>query len=217
MKRPERNVRKQRGHGWKLPTPSAFTADEIDAVAQWVAGGGSLFLIADHMPCPGAAESLAREFGILMTNGFATDARCGEDEFLFSIEDGTLADHPVTRGRSESERIAFVRSFTGQAFRAVSEVDGLMMLAPGSVVLLPLEAWVFSDETPRIPGDGMLQGAVLTHGKGRVAVFGEAAMFSAQVSGEQRRPMGMNMPGAEHNPQFLLNVMHWLAGVLGES
>jgi len=26
--------------------------------------------------------------------------------------------------------------------------------------------------------------------------------------------MGMNAPNAAQNPQFLLNVMHWLAGVL---
>ena len=57
----------------------------------------------------------------------------------------------------------------------------------------------------------MLQGAVLEQGRGRVAVFGEAAMFSAQVSGPSRRPMGMNAPHAGENPRFLLNLMHWLA------
>jgi hypothetical protein len=62
----------------------------------------------------------------------------------------------------------------------------------------------------------MSHGALLTFGKGRVAVFGEAAMFTAQVSGEQRRPMGMNMPTAAQNPQFLLNVMRWLSGLLPE-
>ena len=60
----------------------------------------------------------------------------------------------------------------------------------------------------------MLQGAALPFGKGRVAAFGEGAMFSAQVSGPQRRPMGMNMPAAGENPQFLLSVLHWLAGLL---
>jgi hypothetical protein len=60
----------------------------------------------------------------------------------------------------------------------------------------------------------MLQGAVLVYGSGRVAAFGEAAMFSAQVSGQERRPMGMNMPTASENPQFLLNVVHWLTGLL---
>jgi hypothetical protein len=59
----------------------------------------------------------------------------------------------------------------------------------------------------------MLQGAVFTHGTSRVAVFGEAAMFLAQLSGAERRPMGMNMSNAAQNPQFLLNVVHWLAGM----
>jgi len=51
-------------------------------------------------------------------------------------------------------------------------------------------------------------------GKGRVAVFGEAAMFSAQLAGPNKAPMGMNAPIAAQNPQFLLNVMHWLSGLL---
>ena len=200
--------------GWKVPVPSAFTDSEIAAIEQWVAGGGSLFLIADHMPWPGAAEDLGRAFGIQMTNSFATDVTCAEDEYLFERADGSLGDHPVTDGRSDSERIDYVRTFTGQAFWLTRPGEPILKLKPGSVVLLPEEAWEFSARTPRIPGDGLLQGAVLEHGKGRVAVFGEAAMFSAQVSGTERRPMGMNMPGAEQNPQFLLNVMHWLAGLM---
>ena len=39
-------------------------------------------------------------------------------------------------------------------------------------------------------------------------------MFSAQVSGPDRRPMGMNHPDAAQEAQFLLNVMHWLSGLL---
>src|SRR5688500_14112776 len=35
---------------WSLPNPSAFTDEEIMAVQTWVKKGGSLFLIADHMP-----------------------------------------------------------------------------------------------------------------------------------------------------------------------
>jgi hypothetical protein len=54
----------------------------------------------------------------------------------------------------------------------------------------------------------------LNIGKGRVAVFGEAAMFSAQLAGPKKSPMGMNAPIAKQNPQFLLNVMHWLSGLL---
>ena len=51
-------------------------------------------------------------------------------------------------------------------------------------------------------------------GTGKAAFFGEAAMFTAQVTGKEREPMGMNAPGAEQNLQFVLNVMHWLSGVL---
>jgi hypothetical protein len=37
-------------------------------------------------------------------------------------------------------------------------------------------------------------------------------MFSAQLDGVLRSPMGMNHPAAAENPRFLLNVMRWLAG-----
>jgi hypothetical protein len=51
----------------------------------------------------------------------------------------------------------------------------------------------------------------MRRGKGRVAVFGEAAMFSAQLEGALRSPMGMNLPAAAENSRFLLNLMRWLA------
>ncbi|HET9010982.1 MAG TPA: hypothetical protein VFN38_04170, partial [Gemmatimonadaceae bacterium] len=60
----------------------------------------------------------------------------------------------------------------------------------------------------------MLQGATLQLGRGRVAIFGEAAMFSAQVAGPRREPMGMNAPAAGQNAQFVLNTMHWLSGLV---
>ena len=52
-------------------------------------------------------------------------------------------------------------------------------------------------------------------GKGRIAMFGEAAMFSAQVAtidGQSFR-VGMNAPGSDDR-QFALNVMHWLARLI---
>lgn len=199
---------------WTLPTPSAFAREEIEAVRQWVASGGSLFLIADHMPFGGAAADLASAFGIYMTNGYATDRTCSADEFLFQRNDGSVSNHPITRGRNAEERVDRVTSFTGQAFRADGRVSPLLVLAPETVLLFPSKAWEFSEATPRMPADGLLQGAAITFGRGRVAVFGEAAMFSAQVSGAERRPMGMNAPAATQNAQFLLNVMHWLAGLL---
>ena len=204
---------------WSLPTEPAFTDEEIDAIHEWVDGGGGLLLIADHMPMPGAVENLAAAFGLFLHNGFLFDD--ADETILDFTRDAGLADHAITHGRDESERIDSVRSFTGQAFRSVREVEPLLTVPSGSRVKLPPVAWEFETGTPSIPADGMLQGAVFRFGDGRVAVFGEAAMFSAQEQirqkgkeAPQRRVMGMNHPEAAHNPQFLLNVMHWLSGLL---
>ena len=199
---------------WNLPTPSAFDSAEIAAVRSWVNDGGSLWLIADHMPFPGAAAELAAEFGILMGNGFALDPGSQDGRMRFSRPAGTLADHPITRGRNSTEQIDSVISFTGQAFRLEGEGDNLMALAHDVTLFMPEVAWQFSKLTPSISASGMLQGAAIRFGKGRVAVFGEAAMFSAQLSGPNRVPAGMNDPTAPQNPQFLLNVLHWLSGLL---
>jgi hypothetical protein len=59
-----------------------------------------------------------------------------------------------------------------------------------------------------------LQGAAVCHGRGRIVVLGEAAMFSAQLAGPQRIPVGMNMAEARENYRLALNVMHWLSGRL---
>ena len=199
---------------WDLPTPSAFTPDEITAIREWVAGGGSLFLIADHMPFPGAIDQLASAFGVFFVNGFAQDSTKGDGTLVFRRSIGSLGSHAIANGRSAGERVDSVSSFTGSAFRTTVPVDTLLRLPPTTLILMPQVAWQFSRLTPRVAGAGMLQGAVFMHARGRVAVFGEAAMFSAQVSGPQRNPMGMNNPAAPQNAQFLLNVLHWLSGVL---
>lgn len=203
----ERNV-----EDWSVPTPSAFTADEIAAVREWVAGGGALLLIADHMPFGGAAAELGSAFGMTFTNGYALRSERSRETYMFSRADGTLEEHEIVSGRGPDEAITSVRSFTGQAF---SVVDGLPLLEvpPDAFVSMPARAGDLTAETPRLPAAGLLQGATVTVGMGRVAAFGEAAMFSAQLAGPNRVPMGMNAPGAEQNAQFVLNVMHWLAGL----
>jgi len=201
---------------WTLPARSAFTADEIACIRGWVSGGGSLLLIADHMPMPGATADLAAAFGIVFYNGFAMRSPEEGGVFQANRTDGTLADHAITGGRDDRERIESVMVFTGQAFRAVEPVEPLL-LAPGDgVVLLPSVAWEFSDATPRVSAAGLLQGAVRRYGRGRVAVFGEAAMFTAQqqVRGDEVHLMGLNHPEAKDNQQFVLNLMHWLTGLL---
>jgi len=199
---------------WSLPTPSAFTEAEIAAVRSWVEEGGSLLLIADHMPMAGAAEALGAAFGITWNNGFAMDPGAQAGPFVFTREGPQiLGAHSITDGRDASERVTSVATFTGSAFRAAPGATPILTLKPGIVSLMPQTAWEFGPDTPKQDVGGWLQGAALEVGKGRVAVFGEAAMFSAQLAGPAKTPMGMNAPAASQNPQLLLNVMHWLARV----
>lgn len=189
---------------WSLPNPGAYTPEEAAAVKAWVEAGGALLLIADHMPFPGGAEPLAKAFGFDFDNGFAQKTGGGPE--FFQRADGSLLDHPITRG------IDRVQSFTGSSFRAPPQAQPLLVLRGGWSVAMPQKAWVFDDKTPRHDGEGLLRGAALSAGKGRVVTMGEAAMFTAQLAGPQGRKMGFNAPTASQNKAFLLNVLRWLSG-----
>jgi len=199
---------------WNLPVLPAFDTSEVHVVEGWVRDGGSLLLVADHLPFGGAAEGLAAAFGVLLSNGFAQDAS-GHMNFMLRRSDRLLHAHPVTDGRGPGERVDSVAVYTGEAFRTTLPVDTLLVMESGSTLLLPEVAWQFSPLTPQIRADGMLVGAALTHGRGRVVVFGEAAMLTAQLAGPQRMPAGMNAPEAAHNSRLVLNTVRWLAGVTG--
>jgi hypothetical protein len=201
---------------WVLPTPPALAPEEVTALAAWVHDGGSLLLIADHMPFPGSVADLAAAFGIEFLNGYALKS-IREGGTLIFTRSGGLADHSITRGRTPAEQVGAIKSFTGQAFRALGPVEPLMRMPQDWAVLFPREAGKFTSETPSQSTRGLLQGAVARHGQGRVAVFGEAAMFTSQrqVLGDQVvMRMGMNDPEASQNAQFVLNVLHWLSGLL---
>ena len=198
---------------WKLPNPSAFTADEIAAVRRWIERGGALLLIADHMPFAGAAESLGVALGVSFVNGFAYDAK--KNSLFRYARSAGIAPHPVFNGRNAKERVDSIVAFTGSAFWLPGGGTPLLTIPPGSRVLMPSVAWQFSDATASMSALGMLQGATLSIGRGRVFVAGEAAMFSAQRSGPQGAGrMGFNDPTAPQNAQFALNVLHWLSGLL---
>lgn len=175
-----------------------LTAAETAAVRGWTSAGHSLLLIADHPPYSAVAAALGTTIGIHFSDGVARDRNASTGRLVFRRSDKTLMDHPITAGLND------VATFTGTSFQL--EVAGEPLLVFGSDV--------YSFQQPADPNpssvQGHLQGAVLRVGKGRVAVFGEAAMFSAQLSGPDRNPMGMNAEIAKDNAQFLLNVMHWL-------
>jgi hypothetical protein len=194
---------------------SAFTEEECDAVSDWVRSGGSLLLIADHAPFGAAAESLAKRFSVEMSKGFTLDTEnyvkdlSNPSILRYSRENKLLIEHSITRGRTEAERINTVFAFTGQSLKGPE----------GSVAFLKLadtaKDRASHESTTDVPAAGRAQGLAFKFGKGRVVVLGEAGMLSAQVSGPDKRPMGMNVPGSD-NRQLALNIMHWLSGLLKE-
>jgi len=194
---------------WVRPPRPAFTHDEVIAVRDWVRGGGSLLLIADHMPFPGMNADLANALGIEFIDGFALDDSGRAGIAMFRRGRG-LGDHAITNGRGPEDRIDSIATFTGQGFRLRAKGAPILLLDRRFTIWMPDTAWAFSPKTKRMPGNGLLQGAALEVGKGRVAVFGEAAMFSAQLGGPNRAPMGFNHPVAPQNARFVLNVLRWL-------
>lgn len=195
---------------WTMPTPSAFTKYEIKNIVEWVGNGGSLFLIADHMPFPGAAHDLAKEFGFELSNGFAIDTTTGGGLDLFTLKARTLGENFITDGRNKLEKVDSIYSFTGEAFQIPEDAAPVLILNNNFISLMPDTAWNFKEDTPQISVVGWSQGAVKKFGKGKVAIWGEAAMFSAQIAGENKVKVGMNSPKARHNYQLLLNIIHWL-------
>jgi hypothetical protein len=197
---------------WILPTPSAFSKQEIEILDKWVKNGGSLFLIADHMPFAGAAYELGKAFGFEFINGFAFTRTGTWPPSVFSVKNNTLLKSPISNGIKEYEKIDSVATFTGSAFKAPKEAIPVLGFLSGNYSLQPDTAWLFNSETPKLDLDSYYQGAILKFGKGKVAIFGEAAMFTAQLANGNFK-VGINSETAPQNAQFVINLIHWLDGL----
>jgi hypothetical protein len=205
-------------------TADAFTAAECDAVTEWIKSGGRMLLIADHEPFGQSARTLAARFGVRMGLGHVFDHKQSliDPTFIsYTPDHGLVRDHPITRGRNKGEQVRHVLTFDGQSLQAPTGAVALLTLGPEARE---------SDNAQQLEASigrqvgGRAQGIALTHGKGRVVIMGEAAMFTAQVyrpgaPGQGSGPdpgeirFGMNVPGNDDR-QFVLNVMHWLSGAL---
>jgi hypothetical protein len=191
----------------------AFNDVECDTVRDWVRGGGALLLIADHAPFGGAAENLAKRFGVEMSKGFTFDPEnslkdsANPSLLVFSNENKLLLDHPISRGRNDAEKINRVFTFTGQSLKGPEGSVGFLKLSDTA------KDRVAPDSKTDVSAAGRAQGIAFKFGKGRVVVLGEAGMLTAQLAGSEKTPMGMNVTGSD-NRQLALNIMHWLSGLL---
>lgn len=201
---------------------AAFTPEEVRAVHEWVSGGGSLLLVADHFPLGGAAERLGQAFGVEMSKGVTEDTvNCLPEDptsIVYSRENGMLGEHPVTRGRGAEESITRAVTFTGQSVSVPAGAIAFLKLGGTARDSRPLAPKIErSGEDVRVipqyadpePAAGRAQGIALEPGKGRVVILAEAAMLTAQIS-RRGEPFGMNVPGNDDR-QLALNIMHWLS------
>lgn len=198
-------LNEQNIESWSLPNPSAFLKSEIELIQYWVHAGGRLLLIADHMPFAGATKELASVFGFNFINGFAFTDSIGTGKSIF-IRNERLLNHSILKERIVVDTLV---SFTGSAFSIPADAEGILQFTFSDTLLVPEVAWQFDSNTEFIPLNGYFQGAVLQYGKGKIAVFGEAAMFTAQIVNGIHK-IGMNDEAAKQNAPFILNLMSWL-------
>lgn len=197
----------------------AFTPAECEIVINWIRGGGSILLIADPGPFASAAEILATRLEVEMHKGYTTDPANGDKEsnelsrngagagtIVYSRENKLLTTHAITSGRNETERVNRVMTFMGQSLKGPADSVAFLKLADTAVDNVAPPAKTSS-------AAGRAQGIAYRLGKGRVVVLGDAALLSAQVTGSDNRPFGMNTPDVD-NKQLALNIMHWLSGLL---
>lgn len=212
------NAQGPNNHEWE----AAFTAEEVRAVHDWVSGGGSLLLIADHFPMGGAAVGLSQAFGVDMAEGVTEDTlNCDAGEttsIVYSRANGLLMSHPITDGRNPDESLSRVVTFTGQSVGVPAGAVPFLKLGPTARDFKPRAPKIEKSGgdvriTPQygdpVPAAGRAQGVALEVGKGRVVILGEAAMMTAQISGDGH-PFGMNVPGNDDR-KLALNIMHWLS------
>jgi hypothetical protein len=191
---------------------AAFTVEESDAVYDWIRGGGSLLLVADPAPFGPAADTLAKRLGVELGKRATRDPvteSADKTWIVYSRENKLILHQPITAGRSDAERINRVMTFTGQSLKGPD----------GSVPFLKLANTALDDAgtsgDKEMSAAGRAQGLAIKLGKGRIVVLGDAEMLSAQASGPEASPVGMNYPGND-NRQLVLNIMHWLSGLLPE-
>lgn len=146
--------------------------------------GGGRLLLLVDRDSTAAVADLAASFGVEVIDAPALAGR-------FRVADHTLRPHAIVRGRHAKESPASVTVSAALALRVPDQAEPLLVTSDGAVL-----------------------GAVMRVDVGRVAFFGDPSLFTAQIAGPDRRLVGMNARGSEQNFRFVLNVMHWLSGVI---
>lgn len=191
----------------------SFTEAEVDALLEWIADGGSLFLIADHHPFSAGAIPIAARFGVDMGNGYVVAGRRSQASGTIDYDVTKEAAHPILSGASAERRVGKVRLFLGQSLGVPEGADILLTLPQSAVELSDRQAMARYREGGQdgVDVSGRAQAIAIEHGAGRIVISAEAAMFTKQVvvwqDGSETH-VGVNQLD---NEAYALNILDWLA------
>lgn len=199
------------GQSTQTTVAPAFTPREIDAVHDWVVGGGALLFCLDHFPFVTSGRQLAERFGVEVFLGYVADSLNFDSTHgdsrtpVYSRSNGGLSfNHAIARGRNPQERLERVAVF-----------GGLSMTGPaGSSVLLRVGSSAVNLGDRGRPGEGLgaAQAIALTTGRGRVVITADCTMWTAQLAGSDGAPLQLGMARRDlDNRQFALNAARWLS------
>ncbi len=199
----------------EVTTETTFTDAEIAALHDWVETGGSLLVFSEHAPFDQAINPLLQRFGISSSVGTVVDKEHHDKKLgrpgliVFSRKNGFLnEEHPIVKGRNESEAIDSVVTFGGSSLTGENYAN-LFRLSPTA-------------ENQKHPtgvgpvGMGNSQALAGSVGEGKIVAFGDSNGFTAmnfKFDDGSSLSAGMNTPNHDWK-QLVLNVLHWLSGDL---
>jgi len=190
------------------PAAPAFTPVEIDAVYQWVNKGGAMLFCVDHYPFGNSGKQLAERFGVHVSldpvKDPVTSDRWHNDYStpVYSHSNQGLADHPITRGRNQDERLEKVAVFGGLSLTGPKESSNLLRVSTSA-----------GNTVDTGEGLGTSQALALTVGRGRLVITADCSMWTAQLVTFEGKEFQYGMAREDFdNRQFALNVVRWLSG-----
>ena len=208
------NAFAQQINGWVIDSAQAFSTQEVSAIKNYVKNGGSLLLISDHVPYPSRIKNLSKAFNFEIMNAHAIDTSSQDHASLFSKELETLGDNIITKGRNTFEEVKNVYLFQGCALKKPKQAKQLFKLSDKFNVVYTDNAWDLQEAYHSHTGEGYSLGFYMNYGKGKLMVVGDADLFTATKNKKTKQKFGFSYPYAKDNPQYVLNMIHWLDGFI---
>lgn len=201
-------------NGWRVDSAQAITREELVALKNWVTEGGRLLLIADEMPYPSRIKTVAEAFGFEFQNNMVRDTSAREMGDIFSEGLKSLGKHVIFEGRNDNEIVDQVVTFGGCAIKAPEKAKPLLTYDNRFVAFYPKYPNQIESSTEQHSAEGLLMGATLDYGSGKIVVLGDIHLMCALKHGRTGQKAGMNHKYATKNALFVMNMFHWLDGFI---